>query len=87
MRHKIYSIFDSKAEAFATPFFMPTLGMATRAFTEECSNPNSQLLKHPEDFTLFELGEYDDSIGLLVPHATPKSIGLAVEFANRGQAV
>lgn len=86
MKQKIFSVYDSKAEAFATPFFMPTLGMATRAFADECSNPQSSLRKHAEDYTLFELGEFDDVSGKMDLLATPKSIGLAVEFLNCGQA-
>lgn len=84
---KIFSIYDSKIEAHNTPFFMSTIGQATRAFTDETNNTQSLLHKHPEDYTLFELGEFDDQNATFAMHPTPKSIGLALDFANRGQAV
>lgn len=85
MKHRIFSIFDSKLDAFAPPFFMSTLGQATRAFTDEAFNPQSLLSKHPEDYTLFELGEFDDQNAAFTLHPTPKSIGLALEFVSTGQ--
>lgn len=86
MLNKIFSVYDTKAEAFNTPFFMSTLGQATRGFADEVNNPNSLLSKHPEDYTLFELGEYDDSNASFTLLPSPKNIGLALEFVNRGQA-
>ena len=86
MKQKIFPVYDSKAGAFASPFFMPTLGMATRAFSDECNNPTSSLNKHSEDYTLFELGEFDDASGKLEVYSTPKSIGLAFDFLSCGQA-
>lgn len=86
MKLRIFSIFDSKLDAFAAPFFMSTIGQATRAFTDEASNPQSSLSKHPEDYTLFELGEFDDQNAAFTLHPSPKSIGLALDFVSRGQA-
>lgn len=87
MIHKLFAIYDSKAEAYNTPFCFNTIGQATRAFTDEAQNPQSSIAKHPEDFTLFELGSFDDSSASFELHATPKSIGTALEFVSRGQAV
>ena len=61
MKLKIYSIHDTKAEAYNTPFFQQTHGMAERIFTDESNNPESNLNKHAEDFTLFYLGEFDQN--------------------------
>lgn len=83
---KIFSIYDTKAEAYNQPFFMTTIGQATRAFADEANNPNSNLSKHPEDYTLFEIGVFDDedaSVSMLV---APKSLGTALEHVSRGQA-
>ena len=60
MLHKIFSVFDSKAELYLTPFFMKTKGEAVRGFEDVANDKNSAIGRHPEDYTLFELGEYDD---------------------------
>lgn len=79
---RVYSIYDSKVEVYAQPFFMHTKGQAIRAFTDAIADSSSQYAKHPADYTLFELSEYDDSLGKFVPHATPIALGLALDFMS-----
>ena len=85
MLNKMFAIYDSKAEAYNTPFFFTTIGQATRAFSDEIANPRSQLHSHPEDFGLFELGTYDDATAKIESLSVPKLLGLASEFVVRGQ--
>lgn len=80
MKFYIFSVYDSKAENFHTPMFVPTKGIATRSFTDVANNPESEIYRHPEDYTLFLIGEFDSSNGLVTPLTTPESLGLAVEF-------
>jgi hypothetical protein len=77
---QVYSVFDSKAEVFGTPMFFQTAGIATRAFGDECNRTESELHKHPEDYTLFHIGEFIQDTGLMVPLKTPASLGLAIEY-------
>jgi hypothetical protein len=83
MKHKVFSIHDNKASAFLPPFFLPQLGMALRVFTNCINESTHQFNKNPEDFTLFEIGEFDDEHGTLVP-ISPKSHGVGVEFIKTG---
>ena len=53
---------------------------AIRAFSDEANRPESAIFKHPGDYTLFQIGEYDIQTGLLVPLPTPSSLGLGVEY-------
>lgn len=76
---KIFSIFDSKAKVFGVPFFMPSVGMAIRAFGDLVNERGSLVNKHPEDFTLFEIGKYDDNLGL-VEEVPVVSLGMAVSL-------
>lgn len=55
----MFAIFDSKAGAFLTPFFMPEIGQAHRVFGDCCRDPKHEFGKHPEDYTLFILGYFD----------------------------
>jgi hypothetical protein len=77
---KVYTVYDSKAEAFLQPFFSQSKGVAIRSFQEAVRDEKSNISKYPEDFTLFELGEYDDANSKFNLHNTPQSLGVAVEF-------
>lgn len=70
---KTFSIFDSKAQAFLPPFQMATTGLAHRAFADCVNNPEHNFGHHPEDYTIIELGEFDDSTGTFEIHKLPKS--------------
>jgi len=80
MLHKVFTVHDSPAAAFLPPFYFATVGMAIRAFTDSVNDPGHQFAKHPNDYTLFALGTYDDSNGQFDLMATPEPIGKAVEF-------
>jgi len=77
-----YAIYDSKAEAYNQPFFRLKHGVSIREFSEVANDEKSNISKNPEDFTLFHIGSYDDSTGLLTPLSTPSSLGLALEFVK-----
>ncbi len=44
---------------------------------------NSAIGKHPQDFTLFEIGEYDDSTAKITTYDAPVSLGVAIEFLQK----
>jgi len=79
--HKIFTVYDSKAETFMPPFFVPSKGLAIRAF-EDCINSNEHHFgKHPADYTLFSLGSFDTDTGEF--DITDRiSVGNGVEFVN-----
>ncbi len=63
MIHRIFSVFDVKAKAYLPPFVMPERGMAMRVFSDCVNSDDHQFGKHPGDYTLFELGGFDDGAG------------------------
>ncbi|RYF45625.1 MAG: hypothetical protein EOO38_15670 [Cytophagaceae bacterium] len=71
MKLKIFAVYDSKAEAYLQPFFMPSRGTALRAFTDAVNDPQGSFQKHAADYTLFELGEYNDA-DASITELTPK---------------
>lgn len=77
---KIFSVYDSKVEAYIQPFFMQSRGQAIRSFGDIAGDKTTNIGKHPADFTLFELGEFDDSNASFSMHNTPISIGVAIEL-------
>jgi len=65
MIHKIYAVYDSKGESYTPPFFDHAEGRAIRTFADCCNDPGHQFGKHPNDYTLFDLGVYDDNTGTI----------------------
>jgi len=80
MEHKIFAIYDQKAFAYLPPFTLPRVEMAERTFLD-CINSDSHAFgKHPADYTLVELGTYDDLKGLITTHDAPKLVGSGIEY-------
>lgn len=63
---KAFSIYDEKAAAFMPPFFLQTRGMAVRAFSDLAKDKTHEVSKHAEDYSLYEVGEFDQRSGSLV---------------------
>jgi len=82
MIYKIFSVYDSKAEAYLPPLFMKSKGEFLRSFAEAANDPKSSLGKYPGDYTGFELGTWDDSNCNFTLHKTPISLGVAQEFVK-----
>ncbi len=81
---KVFTVYDSKAEAYLQPFYSQSKGSAIRSFQEAVNDPKSNIGKYPADFTLFELGSFDDSNCRFVLNSTPTNLGLGLEFLNDG---
>jgi len=77
MKTKIFSVYDSKAECFGTPFFMPNRAMAIRVFSDLAKDKQSMVGKHREDFMLYEVGEFNDENGDVI-NQKPVNLGIAV---------
>jgi hypothetical protein len=82
MKLNVYSIYDSAAKAYTQPFFMHNDGLAIRAFQDNVNAPDNNIANHPDQFTLFCIGEYDDSSGEL-SKSTVRSLGTGLEYKNQ----
>lgn len=60
MQINIYTVYDAKARAFMTPFFMSNDAMAERAFYDMMTDERQAWHKHKEDYALYLVGNYDD---------------------------
>lgn len=83
---KVFSVYDSKASLWMNPFFMQANGQAIRAFSDEANDPKSQLGRHPTDFVLFCIGEFDDNTGQLVAFMPPTQLGMASDYLKPAAA-
>lgn len=61
----IYTIFDTKAEIYNQPFYANNNNHAIRMVGDALGDPNHDFAKHPEDFLLFHIGEFDQDNGTL----------------------
>ncbi len=80
MKLKVFSIHDSKAEAFIQPFYSQTTGTAVRSFEQAVNDPQSDFHKFAGDYTLFELGDFDQNTAVFTPLKTPINLGLALTY-------
>lgn len=76
--HKLFSVFDSKVNAYMRPFCAPSGGAAERSFVKEVNTPDSPMNDNPEDYTLFELGEFNDENGQITVLSTPHPLVKAI---------
>lgn len=77
--HKIYTMYDAKAKSYFQPFFMINDEVAIRAVQQAVNEQGHQFNKFPEDFYLYEIGEYDEKTGM-VKHKDKRAIATAVEL-------
>jgi len=85
---KVFSIYDSKAEVFWMPKFYINAGVALREFADAvaASKGDNDLSAHPEDYTLFEIGNWDEREGDWIGYDAKISLGVAIEYVNREPA-
>lgn len=67
----IYALFDAKIEGYLPPFTMKADGQAKRAMLDAMQNNTTDIARHPEDFSLFRLGVFDEENGLIIPCEPP----------------
>lgn len=80
MSHHIFSVYDTKAEAYLIPFFLPEIAQAERMFGDTCNDTEHLFYLHPEDFTLFVLGTFDERTANIALFDTPKPVCRAIEM-------
>lgn len=66
-RLQVLAVRDRQLDAFTQPFFAPTVGAGIRAFSNHVNEPNSEPNKHPEDYELYHVGEFDPNTGMFTP--------------------
>jgi len=63
----VFSIYDSKAKFFGQPHLQQNADVALRAFSNAVNTPGNPIYEHPEDYSLIEIGTFDDETGVLSP--------------------
>ncbi len=83
MKIRIFSVYDSKAEAYLEPFYSMTVGLATRSFETAVNEEGHQFAKYAGDYTLMELGSFDQGTAGFEIHKQPINLGLASSYVKK----
>lgn len=61
----VCAVFDSASQSYGNPVFSPAPGQVMREFSDQVnrSAQDNTLFHHPEDFSLWLLGMFDDESG------------------------
>jgi len=85
MIQKMFSFYDTKAGFFHTPFFFSHPGQAIRAAMDLGGDLSTTIGRHPSDYALYQLGEFDDQTGQATS-SQPINLGLVTGFLPQPQA-
>ena len=66
MIKNVYSVFDSASGVYAPPMAYVAEGEAIRDFGDFAVNPDSKIALHPEHFSLWYVGQFNDATGEFV---------------------
>jgi len=84
---RLYALHDSKAKAYQQPFYQMNDGLALRMVQDAMTDGKQMFCRHPEDYSLWFLGEFDDETGLLQsPDTGPAVIIQLVQLVPEHQA-
>ncbi len=72
MKLNAYTIYDVASGVYTRPFFTGSDGEATRSFKDIATDAEHPIGQHPEDYTLYRNGTYNDNTGKLVSEELEK---------------
>jgi len=82
---KLYSVKDVKSGLFNAPLMFVTKGEAIRGFSQAANDKGTMVGKYPEDFALYELGEFNEESAKITVYDTPYHLGNASDFISRSE--
>lgn len=83
MNVRIYGFHDRKAQVFigdaAGLVLFKNDVVALRQFADLCRQDQSMFARHPQDYELVSLGEFDSESGVITPWAAPAVLATAAQ--------
>ena len=68
MKLNAYALYDKAIDTYLTPFFLHNDELARRAIEASMvQEPDGDLIRYPEQFTLLHVGTFDDKTGVFSP--------------------
>jgi len=86
MKYKVFAVKDKALDSFSAPYTQPTIEAGLRMWRDLVlfGQEDNRYKRSPEDFTLYMIGEYEDSTAVLT-EATPVWIASATEVLAETQ--
>jgi len=78
----VCAIYDTAISTWLPPLYFRNKGEALRWFADTANNSDSKLAKHPGDYTLFDVGTWDDDKCKFDLLLTPVALGKAIEYVK-----
>lgn len=79
---KIFCFKDDKSVTYGVPITAQTRGMFIRDVQDELHKGQAIWAKHPQDFAIYELGEYDPHTGSIELYDQKNCLGLVQDFKS-----
>lgn len=77
----MFCVMDSAVGAFTPPVSLRSRGEAVRSFQDACNDPQRGFTAHPEHYSFWLVGTFDDSTGI-VTSLEPERICGALDFTQ-----
>ncbi|WNK13731.1 MAG: nonstructural protein [Microvirus sp.] len=59
----LFTVYDAVADIYSVPYSAPNTQAGMRSFTDACLEPNSPFYKNPGDYSLYQVGKFDQDTG------------------------
>lgn len=79
---QIYSVHDSKAEAFMQPFFAANEAVALRYVSTAVNTVDHEFRRHTEDYSLYHIGEFHETSGE-IGSFDPRCVTLLIHLLDK----
>lgn len=79
MKLNTYTIYDTASGAYSRPFFAKSDGEAQRSFQDIANDKEHPIGAHPEDYSLFRIGIFDDQNAKIISE-NPECLSTALEM-------
>jgi len=86
MKVQIYAIFDTCSGIYEKPFFHTADDAVRREFQDVATSADHPINKHPEHYSIWRLGNFDNTTGLIIDEAN-ECLWQAVEAISQSQVV
>lgn len=80
---KLFCVRDVKGDSFSAPMAAGTRLLMIRSFTEECNRKGSEFGKYPEDYSLYEIADFEPNSALIKPYSLPQLVTTASQVMVR----
>lgn len=83
MLHKLLAVHDRAMDAYDRPWCVPSIGAAIRAFQDSVNDTQHPMNKHPDDYDLYHVGDYNDHTGEITPVYPPQKVAIGKQMIQQ----